>query len=118
MPQTTRRSLMNIKSSARTAGIFAATVTVALLNIQRSSATDLTFDGTSGPVNQSYGDRVTSTTMGAFSYGEHGEDFTPNITVQYDPNSGAAYTWPSGYGDLIRTLYESVSTAKLQLKLS
>jgi hypothetical protein len=90
----------------------------ALCTGSRAFATDLSFDGTSGPVDQNYGDRVTSTTMGAFSYGEHGEGFTPNVTVQYDPNGGTAYTWPSGYGDLIRTLYESDSTARLQLKFS
>jgi hypothetical protein len=108
---------MNVKLIV--AGVFyRIVILVALCTSSRAFASDLTFDGTSGPVDQNYGDRVTSTTMGAFSYGEHGEGFTPNITVQYDPNGGAAYTWPSGYGDLIRTLYESVSTARLQVKLS
>src|SRR5262245_45132152 len=98
---------MNFIFTARPACIIAASIFVMLLSIQPLPATDLTFDGNAGPVDQTYGDRVTSTTMGSFGYGEHGEGFTPNVTVQYDPNAGSVYTWTSSYGDLVKVIYES-----------
>jgi hypothetical protein len=107
---------MNIRLNG-TAILFRTVFLISCIS-SRVFATDLTFDGVFGSVDQNYGDRVTNTTMGSFSYGQHGEGFTPNIVVQYDPNGGAPSTWPSGYGDLVRTLYESDSTAKLQLKFS
>ncbi len=48
-------------------------------------ATVLTFDGIVDdyePIPQDYGDNVTSSTMGSYSYGDTG-DFTPNVTVEY-----------------------------------
>jgi hypothetical protein len=83
------------------------------------NATVLTFNGTSGSIDQTYGDRVTSLTMGAHGYGQMGEGFTPNVVVDYDPSGGAAWTWPGAYGDLPGpVLFESVDTAKLQIKLT
>ncbi|MEM6315095.1 MAG: PEP-CTERM sorting domain-containing protein [Planctomycetota bacterium] len=59
-----------------------------------ASATELTFDGTAFDntggtqlIPQAYGDRVTSTTVGAFEYGPEG-GFTPNVEVSYSTSGG------------------------------
>jgi len=54
-------------------------------------------------VDQGYGDRVTGSVMGNFSYG--GTDpFTPNVTVSYGANDPAL--WTTGYGTLTNVLFE------------
>ena len=70
-----------------------------------ASATVLTFDIT-GVTNgvtmpQGYGDRVNSTTDGAFSYGAGG-GFTPNAVVDYfSPDAPIDLNfWTTGYSDL------------------
>ncbi len=51
---------------------------------------------------QAYGDFVTNTTMGAYSYGESGEGFTPNVAVEYIGDGGDGLDfWTTGYGDLV-----------------
>src|SRR5688572_28690449 len=108
---------MNYVSNARTAAIFVIATLVGLT--RQSIATELTFaNHPAGAIDQRYGDRVTSTTMGGYSYGELGEGFTPNITTEYDPNGGLPRIWPSGYGDLANTLFEGDQTAKLQVKFT
>lgn len=86
-------------------GTIAAVVAVSGL-AATASATNLTFaiavnPGT--PISGAYGDNVTSTSDGAFGYGdEHG--FTPNITVAYDapqPPGSLIYA-NTGFGDLQR----------------
>jgi hypothetical protein len=108
---------MNYDSIAGTAAVF---VIATLLGIPRELiATELTFaNHPPGAIDQSYGDRVTSTTMMGHGYGELGEGFTPNITTTYDPNGGLPRIWPSGYGDLATTLFEGDQTAKLQVKFT
>jgi hypothetical protein len=78
-------------------------------------ATVLTFDDdppifNSEPVNQAYGDAVTSTTMpGNLQYGENGEGFTPNVVVDYGPLSPTNANpdlWSTGYGDLTNVLFK------------
>lgn len=68
-----------------------------------SQATNLLWmDVAGGPLTQTdfvaggYGHRVTSTVMGTYQYGSEG-GFTPNIAIDYTPDSGP---WGSGYGDL------------------
>ncbi|MEM9354333.1 MAG: PEP-CTERM sorting domain-containing protein [Planctomycetota bacterium] len=60
-----------------------------MLIASESFATSLTFDGTAFDntggtqlIPQTYGDRVTATTMGSFDYGAAG-GFTPNVEVAY-----------------------------------
>ena len=55
---------------------------------------------------QGYGDRVTSTTNGVFSYGAGG-GFTPNVVVDYMKLGSLAELsfWTSGYSDLTNILY-------------
>ena len=70
-----------------------------------ATATILTFEPltsvTSTPIDQDYGDSVTSTSQGGFTYGEAGEGFTPNVVADYQP----AFRWPDNYGDLVDVLF-------------
>jgi len=67
----------------------------------------LTFEisgSTNGVIlDESYGDRITSTTDGTFSYGATG-GFTPNIEVSYNDASDLS-TWATGYSDLTDVAY-------------
>lgn len=87
--------------SSRCARCIAATIVVAA-GIS-SLATVLTFDGAgdgnASSLNQAYGSRVTSATMGSFGYGSTG-GFTPNVTVTYGPSAATIQFWTTGYGDL------------------
>ncbi len=69
-----------------------------------ATASVLTFSGpTYSYVPQEYGDRIGS--LGAptdWSYG--GTPDTPNVVVDYQPDSGSVNTWISGYGDLDNAL--------------
>jgi hypothetical protein len=74
-----------------------------------ASATVLTFD-ISGATNgvampQDYGDRASSTTDGAFSYGAAG-GFTPNAVVDYfSPDAPIDLNfWTTGYNDLVNVV--------------
>lgn len=66
----------------------------------------LTFDfggGNGTGVPQEYGDRITSGTMGSFSYGTD-FGFTPNITADYLGTGGVNH-WTTDYGDLSGIAY-------------
>jgi len=73
-----------------------------------AEATVLTFDitgiGNFQSVNQNYGDNVTATTMGGFSYGVGAEGFTPNVAATYGTNDPSL--WTTGYGNLTNVLFE------------
>lgn len=78
-----------------------------------ASATVLTFDlVTGGVINVSdlptYGDRVTATTMGSYTYGST-FGFTPNVVVDYTARgTGVSMgTWGTGYGDLVNNIWGS-----------
>ncbi len=79
--------------------------TLLLSNI--ASATVLTFDfggGNYSAIPQAYGDNVTSTTMGAYSYGGDG-GFTPNIQLAYAGDSVANLTlWTTDFNDLTNVI--------------
>jgi hypothetical protein len=67
-----------------------------------SQATILTFDmanvtGDGALMPQDYGDFVTATTMGNYSYGM-GTGFTPDVNVDYGPHD--LNLWNDGYNDL------------------
>ena len=78
--------------------------------VQISNASVLTFDGLSGynyqPINQNYGDSITSTSD---SYGQYleGNGFTPHINVAYNTVGGNAYleAWDTDYGNLVNVAY-------------
>jgi len=83
------------------------TVVCLLLSIP-AHATVLTFDiaGATNPstMPQSYGDAVTATNMGSFSYGALG-GFTPNVSVSYESATGGELNfWSTGYNDLVNVL--------------
>jgi len=79
---------------------------ISTLYSAQSIATVLTFDisgasNTISSIPQNYGDNVSATTMGTFSYGSSG-GFTPNVTVSNQGDSGASLAfWSTGYNDLI-----------------
>ena len=73
-----------------------------------ANATVLTFDiignNTNVTLPQDYGDQVTSTTMGSYSYGAGG-GFTPNVNVTYSGASGNDLTrWTTGYSDIVNVI--------------
>lgn len=87
-----------------------ALIGVSLLLLSNApSATVLTFD-IAGAANgslipQTYGDNVTATTMGSFSYGAAG-GVTPNVEVTYAGQGGQDLSfWSTGYSDLTNVIY-------------
>jgi hypothetical protein len=74
-----------------------------------------------------YGDRVTAGVMdvpgGQFTYGEAGEGFTPNVTIEFF--SGAASSigpgvslWQDRYGDLVNVLFANNASDFLAVRLT
>lgn len=68
-----------------------------------------------------YGNRINGPTdthangTTTFSYGEQGEGYTPNVTVEYGPFSlltSGPELWRYDYGDLQRVMYQGSSSAK------
>lgn len=90
--------------------IFCITNFIIGLTLLPTSASVLTFESTTfsgngNGVDSDYGDRITATTMGNFSYGGAG-GFTPNIEVSYLGSSGTGLShWTTGYNDLIGVAY-------------
>ena len=99
-----------------------------------ASATLLTFDqarnatGTQvvpiqagANVPQDYGDRVTGSPMtvpgGAFTYGNGGEGFTPNVVVDYFSGNRVSL-WTTGYGDLENVLFAGQGANSLNLRFT
>jgi hypothetical protein len=92
-----------------------------------AGATVLTFDIAGQALNdaipQAYGDRVTATTMGSFSYGAAG-GFTPNVVVSYGPSdpagqsggnclfnaSACVYTWDNNFADLTNVVAQAAGS--------
>lgn len=78
--------------------------------VSNAGATVLTFDITGAAdgsfVPQAYGDRVISTTNGAFSYGLGG-GITPSIVTDYVPadSSSDLSFWTTGFNDLANVVY-------------
>jgi len=101
---------MKMESSRRSLILASAGCIMALaFTPAASAATILTFrDGTGAalPDDQSvpaaYGDNVTTSPEGGFSYGLAGSGYTPNITTAY---GATARTYTGGYGDLSTVLW-------------
>jgi hypothetical protein len=75
-------------------------------------ASVLTFDfnplpAGNDPIDQNYGDRITSDVMGSFLYGTAG-GFTPNVVVSYGPTGPSeldyVYWWDQDFGDLVNVV--------------
>ena len=93
-----------------------ASATILIFDQERDSATGTVVGATTsgGTPPADYGDRVTSAAMavpgGIFTYGEAGEGFTPNVSIDLS-SSGATATdprvrlWGSGYGDLVNVVF-------------
>ncbi|VGO22030.1 InlB B-repeat-containing protein [Pontiella sulfatireligans] len=82
-------------------------ISILIMLAALAQATVLTFDAGVGNYElmpQDYGDNVTSTNMGAYSYGEAGEGFTPNVTVEYIGVGDGLHYWHNSYGDLVSVL--------------
>lgn len=80
-----------------------------------ASATILTFDlplDDASAIDQSYGDNVSGSPQGGFSYGVGAEGFTPNVTVAYSDNSRF---WGPDFGDLVNVVYTLDGSFELTL---
>lgn len=96
-----------------------ALILFGLLATAPVQATILTFDlgNPANAIPATYGDNVTSTTNGPFSYGM-GNGFTPNITTDYatraiatgDIDVNRLSWWNSSYGDLTNVAYPSYNS--------
>lgn len=83
------------------------------LTAPSAEATILTFDPAAPNftnVDQSYGDRITSTSQGGFLYGVGSEGFTPNVVVGYGPAGADPARWTTGYGDLVNILFKDADS--------
>ncbi len=93
---------MAFKSLLSTASVCVLTLGMA----STSNASILTFDGISDFfIPEDYGDNITSTLDGVtgYEYGM-GNGFTPNITVEYAPDTGGFSLWPTNYAELVNAL--------------
>jgi hypothetical protein len=100
-----------------TTTLVASVITIASGVTSPSQAIILTFDmglGNGNAVDQNYGDNVTSTPNGSFSYGTAG-GFTPNVTTAY--TTGANF-WDTAYGDLTNVIYQNQATGNFALTLT
>jgi hypothetical protein len=93
-----------------------ARATILLFDQQRDAATQSIVGPTAsgGVLPGDYGDNVTGATMavpgGFFTYGEAGEGFTPDVTVDIytslaTPTDPGARLWQTGYGDLVNVVF-------------
>src|SRR6266478_356268 len=66
---------------------------------------DVPVDG-GEPIPGGYGQNVSSSSNGEYTYAQNGEGFTPNTTVRYlENNGGTIRAWGSGFGDLQNVAY-------------
>lgn len=93
-----------------------AHATILLFDQQRDAATESTVGPTSsgGTLPADYGDQVTGAVMavpgGFFTYGDGGEGFTPDVSVDiFSAAATATYPrvnlWQTGYGDLVNVIF-------------
>lgn len=93
-----------------------AHATILLFDQERDAATQTTVQPASsgGVLPADYGDQVTGAVMavpgGVFTYGNGGEGFTPNVTLDIfsaaaTPTDARVNLWQNGYGDLVNVIY-------------
>jgi len=93
-----------------------AQATILLFDQQRDAATGSIVGPTTsgGTLPGDYGDHVTGPVMavpgGSFTYGDGGEGFTPDVTVDIfsaaaTPTNPGAVLWQTGYGDLVNVVF-------------
>lgn len=131
-----RLGIPNLPARAAILPVSALALTIAV----PAGATILTFDQTravsGGPVvptfggasvPDGYGDRVTGATVdvpgGAFTYGEAGEGFTPNVVADFfsgsaSPAGPGVSLWEDSYGDLLNVLFVTNNSGFLGVRLT
>jgi hypothetical protein len=93
-----------------------AGATILLFDQQRDAVSQTVVSPTTsgGTVPLDYGDHVSSSLMevtgGFFTYGDGGEGFTPNVTVDLytddgTPTNPRARLWQTNYGDLVNVVF-------------
>jgi len=93
-----------------------ARATILVFDQERDAATQSTVQpaASGGTLPVDYGDQVTGSMMnvpgGVFTYGEAGEGFTPDVTVDIfsaaaTPTDARVSLWESGYGDLLNVIF-------------
>ena len=98
--------------------------TVLIFDQSRSATGTLVVPVTSGAsVPQDYGDRAAQSPQavsgGAFTYGEEGEGFTPNVVADYftdsDTTAPRVSLWQADYGDLTNVMFALSDSAALNI---
>ena len=71
-------------------------------------------------INPLYGDNVTGPSMngGRMQYGESGEGWTPNVSVDYGPDSSAIRGWDNNYAGLWTVLWTEDRSGQLTLRMT
>jgi hypothetical protein len=101
--------------------------TVLIFDQSRSATGTLVVPVTSGAsVPQDYGDRVAQSPQtvpgGAFTYGEDGEGFTPNVVAAYftdsDTTAPRVALWQADYGDLMNVMFGLSDSGALNVGLT
>jgi hypothetical protein len=92
-----------------------AAATILLFDQERDAAGQTTVQPTSsgGRLPGDYGDNVTGAVMavpgGFFTYGNGGEGFTPNVSLEIygdgGPSDPRVNLWQTGYGDLVNVIF-------------
>jgi hypothetical protein len=92
-----------------------ATATILLFDQERDAAGQTTVQPTSsgGQLPGDYGDNVTGAVVavpgGTFTYGNGGEGYTPDVTLEIygdgGPTDPRVSLWQNGYGDLVNVIF-------------
>ena len=109
-----RRVLQAVALAILAAPPTLASATILTFDQERDAATQSTVQPTSsgGALPADYGNGVTGAVMavpgGSFTYGDGGEGFTPDVTVDILAGSttdARVSLWQSGYGDLVNVIF-------------
>ena len=101
-----------------------ARATILVFDQIRLSSGDLAPTISGNAVPQDYGDRASGLSVGApggaFTYGEAGEGFTPNVIVDYftTVNAPGVSLWQDSYGDLTNVLFGNQNSVSLNVQLT
>lgn len=110
-----RRAVPALAASLALLAASPAPATILLFDQERDAVAQKTVQPTSsgGQLPGDYGDNVTGALMavpgGSFTYGEGGEGFTPDVSLEIygfeGPENPRVNLWQNGYGDLVNVIF-------------